>query len=119
MNKGQLARISEDHAAFYLLSLGFEILDSNFSSAAGEIDIVTYRNGEICFIEVRGRKKNDFSLALESISDSKLEKIELTALKYLELNNFCEDWQVCFLPLTYNEDMKVLDLGIIYNMTGP
>jgi putative endonuclease len=53
MSSVSKGRAGERVAADYLHSLGFEILQKNFKSPAGEVDIVAVRGWLIVFVEVK------------------------------------------------------------------
>ena len=48
-------RSGEEIAAEYLKKHGYEILDKNFTTEIGEIDIVAAHGGYIVFVEVKAR----------------------------------------------------------------
>lgn len=77
----------EFYAAKYLESKGYKIIDRNFHSRFGEIDIIAKENYTIVFVEVKLRSNSFFGTPLESITYKKLEKIKKTAMYYLTLNN--------------------------------
>ena len=65
-------------AATYLEDLGCRILERNFTSRFGEIDIiaVTPDGKYLCFVEVKTRKSDkNIATGLESISAAKQRKI--------------------------------------------
>ncbi len=75
--------MGEDIAARYLEALGFEILERNFRSRAGEIDIVA-RDGEtIVFVEVKARRPGPFGVASEQVTARKRRRLVNTALAYM------------------------------------
>ncbi len=73
----------EDHARDYLLAQGLLLLQSNYCSRFGEIDLVMRDRDTIAFIEVKFRKSQAFGGAADSIPRSKQRKIIKTALFYL------------------------------------
>ena len=119
MDRLRISRVTEEYAAFFLLSLGYEVWDTNFSSVAGELDIIASKDAQVSFIEVRGRALQSFVRAEEAISAKKLAKVEMTALSYLREKKLEEtNWQVDFLALSYDTGLKVCDLSLIENVTG-
>lgn len=84
MNKREIGNKAEDIASKYLLDKGFKILERNFHSRYGEIDIIALDKDTIVFIEVKYRKNNNFGTPLESISLSKIKSICKTAKFYLK-----------------------------------
>lgn len=76
-------RQAEDYAGKWLKNKRLSILESNYHSRWGEIDIVAMDDNTICFIEVRYRKSNNFGTAAESVTSSKQQRIIRTAHAYL------------------------------------
>jgi putative endonuclease len=80
--------IGENLACDYLLKNGYKILQRNYRSKFGEIDIVALDNKILCFVEVKWRKNSNFGSGLEAISFKKRQKILLTAKEYLVTSKF-------------------------------
>jgi putative endonuclease len=76
-------KVGENLACDYLIKNGYKILERNFRSKFGEIDIVAKDKKTLCFIEVKWRKNNIFGSGLDAISPKKRHKIILTAKSYL------------------------------------
>ncbi|PID78106.1 MAG: YraN family protein [Deltaproteobacteria bacterium] len=83
-NKGLKA---ERFASGFLKKKGYKILETNFSSKFGEIDIIAKESDILCFIEVKYRKNRDFGLPEEFVDLRKQKKIIKTALYYLFVKN--------------------------------
>lgn len=83
MNKRQLGSRYEDMAAAYLIKRGFSIVDRNYRSRQGEIDIIAREGGYIVFIEVKFRKDGKKGAPEEAVDWKKQEKIRNTARYYL------------------------------------
>ncbi|MBQ1895458.1 MAG: YraN family protein [Clostridia bacterium] len=89
MKKYGLGVDGETLAAAYLESLGYRLLERNFTSRFGEIDIVSVSpDGRyLCFTEVKTRKsEKNIASGLESISAEKQRKIVKTAKYFLVKN---------------------------------
>ncbi len=71
-------KIAEDRAISYLKRKGFIIIDRNFYTKEGEIDIIATREGVIHFIEVKSGKGFE---PIYNITPSKLKKI-IKSIKY-------------------------------------
>lgn len=70
----------EDLALEFLTDNGFIILERNFSSRFGEIDIIAKEENYLCFIEVKTRTKDkNIASGFEAIGISKQRKILKTA----------------------------------------
>ena len=86
MKKRDIGFEAENIAAKRLKKLGYEIIERNFSSRFGEIDIIA-RDGEYtAFVEVRYRKDNSHGSGAETVDFAKQRKIKRTAEVYLAKN---------------------------------
>jgi putative endonuclease len=81
MNKG---KEYEDKACDYLKAKGYKILQRNFRSPFGEIDIIVQDKDCISFVEVKARNHNHLVSGAESVTRSKINKIRKTALFYVK-----------------------------------
>ena len=72
----------EEIASEILVKNGYTIIDRNFSSRFGEIDIVAEVGDTLVFVEVKTRKDVRFGLPQEAVTASKLGKIKKTAEYY-------------------------------------
>jgi putative endonuclease len=120
MKKYGLGVDGETLAAAYLESLGYRLLERNFTSRFGEIDIVAVSpDGRyLCFTEVKTRKsEKNIASGLESISAEKQRKIVKTAEYFLVKNRRLvesEGLQPRFDCIEVNVDEKV-DFKFIEN----
>ena len=79
-------RWAEQTALEFLLHAKLKLMERNFRSAFGEIDLIMQDKDVLCFIEVRYRSDNYFHTALESINKKKCERIIITSQQYLTQN---------------------------------
>ncbi len=84
MEKSEIGKAGEDFAVKTLEKKGYEILDRNFHSRYGEIDIIAKKDSVIAFVEVKTRKTGSMVSPTSAVNRKKREKIVLTAYKYLE-----------------------------------
>jgi putative endonuclease len=80
-NKGQRA---EDMACQHLQRQGLSLLQKNFHSRFGEIDLIMQHQQTLVFVEVRYRKNRDFGGPAASITPAKQDKIRKTALFFMQ-----------------------------------
>lgn len=73
---------SEQLACTYLQEHGLTLVEQNFSSRYGEVDIIMRESDTLVFVEVRYRKNNHFGGAAASVTPAKQQKIIKTALSY-------------------------------------
>ena len=88
MNKKQnLGKYGEDIAVKYLKNRHYIILERNFRSKQGEIDIIAKDNNELIFIEVKTRRNLKYGTPAEAVDNKKIQHIYNTANLYLKLKN--------------------------------
>jgi putative endonuclease len=80
----------ETRARLFLEKKGLKFLAKNFRSRVGEIDLIMENADTIVFVEIRGRQKNNYGTAAETIDFKKQQKIIRTAENYLSQFSFLE-----------------------------
>ncbi|UCC69750.1 MAG: YraN family protein [Armatimonadota bacterium] len=81
--KQELARIGEDHAARYLRSRGYRVLERNFRARSGEVDIIAEQKDSLVFVEVKARSSNEFGEPREAVTGWKQRRIVNAARAYI------------------------------------
>ncbi|HEX3016505.1 MAG TPA: YraN family protein [Caproicibacter sp.] len=76
----------EQYTVEYLEKKGFEIVQRNYHSRFGEIDIIARDSCYLIFTEVKTREIGSLVGPLEAVTVSKQRKIIKTALRYLQMN---------------------------------
>ncbi len=90
-----LGQRAEQLAAQYLQQQGIEILERNYHTRLGELDIIGWDPAaqSLVFVEVRYRKRQDFGSATDSVDARKQQKLRLAAEHWLQsrqrLNDNC------------------------------
>lgn len=90
MNKRKIGDAAEQAALNYLLSKGLILVDRNFQTKMGEIDLIMKDNEELVFVEVRMRANPDYGDGAATVDSRKQRKICLTALAYLQRHKLDE-----------------------------
>lgn len=83
MNNVEKGAIGEKVAGNYLQSKGHAIIDKNYRTKNGEVDIITRLNLNIHFVEVKLRKNRDYGNASQAVNYKKQKKIRMVAGEYL------------------------------------
>lgn len=91
-------------AQSYLRSKGFKIVNRNYSSRYGEIDIIASKDDCLVFVEVKFRKRKSLVSGVESVDIRKQSKITKTALVYLSKINKNLDARFDVIEITAKED---------------
>ena len=80
----ETGRLGEEAAAMYLVNRGYKIIDRNFATKFGEIDIV-FRDGEkTVFAEVKTKIGKEFGTPEEMFTKGKLSKVKRMATIFLK-----------------------------------
>jgi len=80
----QFGEICEAIAVEHLKKHGYRILEQNYRTKFGEIDIIAKDKGAIVFIEVKARRSYRFGNPKWAITPKKQRKISMVALYYLK-----------------------------------
>ena len=79
-----LGEAAERAAACWLAGQGYEILERNVRCPFGEIDLIARESGELVFIEVRSRRREDWGLPEESVDQAKQRRLRRLGAWYLQ-----------------------------------
>ena len=74
---------AEERACRHLERSGFTIVERNFRTRGGEIDIVARKGDLLVFVEVRSREVPGFGTPEESVTPAKRRRIVAAARRYL------------------------------------
>ena len=85
--KGTLA---EEEAVEFLEQNGFSVVEKNFYSRFGEIDIIALKEGVMHFVEVKSGMS--YENAVNNITPAKLRKVVTTAQTYMQKKGFEGDY---------------------------
>lgn len=114
--KNAFGKLGEDYACEFLIKKGYKIIDRNYHSRFGEIDIIAVNNDFIVFTEVKTREKNYSVSPLEAVTIGKRKKIIKTALLYLQKNETSRQPRFDVIGITSETDFfKVISLEHIEN----
>ena len=79
-----LGKDGENIAAAFLEKKGFRIIEKNYRTAFGEIDIIAQDRDVIVFVEVKTRSGTTFGYPFEAVNPKKREKIRKVALCFMK-----------------------------------
>jgi len=77
-------KTGEKLAVSYLQGEGYKIIEKNYRTKLGEIDIIADCKGCTCFVEVRAKNSAAFGLPEETILKKKQLQISRAALAYIK-----------------------------------
>jgi putative endonuclease len=77
-------KLNENLAVNYLKRQGCRIVERNFRTARGEIDIIARDGDTLVFVEVKARRSRSRGSPKEAVTPEKQRRISLAALQYLK-----------------------------------
>ena len=82
--KRKLGNFGERVASSHLEAKGYTILERNWATREGEIDLIASRGPDLVFVEVRSRQGANFGTPEESITGRKSTHVRAVAAAYLQ-----------------------------------
>ena len=83
LNRREKGSVGENIAKYYLSNSGYRIIEQNYWTGAGEIDLIAVEKNSIVFIEVKLRKSIDYGYPSEAVDIKKQNRIKKAALIYI------------------------------------
>ena len=80
----QFGKKSENLAVWYLKKNGYKIIEQNYRTPLGEIDIIAKEKKTIVFVEVKSRQSIRYGNPKWALTPQKQRKISMVALQYLK-----------------------------------
>jgi putative endonuclease len=102
--------IAEEKACLFLWDKGFSIIEQNFYSRFGELDIIATKDEVLHFVEVKSAE--DYEKAVQNITPSKLSKLIKTSNIYMKKNGFDGDFVYDAVIITPNETQFLENITI-------
>ena len=76
-------RVGEDQAVAWLAGQGYEVVERNAVTPAGEIDVVARDGDTLCFVEIKARGAADYGLAIAAVGPRKQRRLVRAASLWL------------------------------------
>lgn len=80
----QIGNEGEALAVEHLKEKGYKIIEKNYKTPIGEIDIIAEDKNTIVFVEVKTRSSDFFGCPFEAVGSKKQQKLKNLALFYLK-----------------------------------
>lgn len=88
MNKREVGSRYEELVVHYLIEHGYRILERNYRTKQGEIDIIAKDGKYLVFLEVKYRKNEKLGYPSEAVSYAKQRRISRVALGYMNHHRY-------------------------------
>ncbi len=95
MNR-RIGLIGEELAANYIKEEGYDILERNYRTKIGELDIIAMKQNTVVFIEVKTRTTNIYGSPPEAVGYKKQQTIQKLSQQYIlykKLNESCFNYR--------------------------
>jgi putative endonuclease len=84
LGRQRLGRSGEALAEALLRTRGYRILERNYRTRIGEIDLIARDGKTLVFVEVKSRRSMRFGSAKAAVTMAKRRKLTMVALQYLK-----------------------------------
>ena len=92
--QNQIGKKGEEIAREYLITKGYDIVDSNWRYKKSEIDLIARKEDLLIFIEVKSRSSIRFGKPEEFIDDHKIKNLCRAASRYMMERGY--EWEFRF-----------------------
>lgn len=118
----QTGKIGEKIAQEFLLKKGYQIIQSNYRTRFGEIDLITGKDSRLIFVEVKLKIGEDFGSPEDMVNRRKLSQIQKTAEVFLQTNpqiadNFQSN-QIDAICIVLSPDQSIKRINHWENLTN-
>lgn len=118
LNQSQvLGKIGEIKALHFLIKNKYKILEKNYKTKMGEIDIIAKKKKIYYFIEVKTRQTKEYGEPQEAVNFYKKRHIKNTAEIYLKKNNLFDKVNYFFeiIEIILDKESKIEKINLIKN----
>ncbi len=109
--KKMLGRKGEDRAAVYLARQGYRILERNYTTPSGEIDVIAMEGDTVVFVEVKTRTSDAFGapeLAVNARKQQRMIRAALGYIKYKKLHQVPCRFDVVAISAGKDQDVELI-----------
>ena len=114
-----LGQWGEATAENYLVNKGYTIVDRNYRTSIGELDLIARKNGILIFIEVKTRNAThaDHFLPEQSVTRSKQSKLKKLSEIYINNHEYKDnqEWQIDIISVILNKSTQKVKINHIQN----
>ncbi len=110
-------KFGEQLAKEHLVSNKYKIVEQNFRTRTGEIDIIAEKDKTLVFVEVKTRVGKKFGLPYEAVGFYKMNHLKKASTYYLMLHNYPNmKYRFDVISIILNEDKSVESLKHFENI---
>lgn len=114
--KIRLGRYGEKLAADFLIRRGYKIIDKNFFTNYGEIDLIAQTGEELALVEVKTRTKSDFGFPELAVDKKKISHLLKAAQIYLHHKQWRKFWRLDIISIEIDQIHKTANIRQFENV---
>ncbi len=114
----KIGKLGEDLASQFLLDNGCKIIDRNFHTRYGEIDLVAQKGDEILFLEVKTRSSNQYGYPEQAVDAKKISHLLQAAKIYLKIKHLSSFWRLDIISVELSPDNQIPKISWFKNITS-
>lgn len=115
-------QIGESIAEEFLRKKGYKIIEKNFRTKNGEVDIVAVEEGSnkvLVFVEVKTRESSEFGEPIEAINYWKLKSLVRVAQYYKMLHpNLPDQLRIDAVCIKISKDKRPIEIEHVENISS-
>lgn len=122
MDNITIGKLGESHAEKFLTSQNHAVIQKNFHTRYGEIDIIAIDQSitppQLIFVEVKTRTSDLFGLPQESVTYKKRAKMLKTAIHFMNSStqNLPHIWRMDAIAVKLNRSLKLANIQHFKNI---
>ncbi len=122
MNNISIGKLGESYSEKFLIAHSYLILQRNFHSRYGELDIIAIDQNiiphQLIFVEVKTRTSDLFGLPQESVTYSKRSKMLKTAIHFINSStqNLPHIWRMDAIAVKLDRSLKLAEIKHFKNI---
>lgn len=114
--KIKVGKIGEGIALEFLKRRGYKVLETNFRTPFGELDLVARKKDFTVFVEIKTRTTSSLGPPYLSVTRIKQEHLIKNALCYLKRYGLVDsNWRIDVVSVKLNREYEAEDIEIIEN----
>jgi len=113
----RLGSFGEKQAEKYLRRYGYQVIDRNFKTYYGEIDLIAIKGDEILFCEVKTRVGTDFGYPEEAVDGRKINHLLKAVDHYLQWKRWDKFWRLDIISIEINKARKTAKIKWFKNVS--
>lgn len=123
MDKNEIGVLGEQAAAQYLREQNYKIVATNFSTRAGEVDIIAAKGDTRVFVEVKTRQSIAYGQPSQAVTKSKQKRIIKASLAYIQkyqLNDISMRFDIIEVLYTHHiqQDARINHIENAFDASG-